>query len=1316
MNCRRGPFGALVALVFSLTFVFPPAEAFPDIDRRQRRASALPPSSFPLAPWVKIVSPYGIVQEVHRAAQPDSPLIIFLQDVHEVEEAQRNLASLVRALHDDAGIQLVGLEGAVGAFDQAEYRVSAFPTVTQSVAESLFKLGYLTGPETAAMASRDPPTLWGVEDFGLYRKNIRAFFESENQRGGALAAADRWETALNDVSERLFSPALKEFQTQRRAFQAQAQTSADYARFLWRAGSPPPDQFPQIALLLELSEREKSLDLKAAEAERATFLRSLARALTRPSLSSLAAMTESARAGTLSAGAYYRALFDLAARTGVRLDEQKNLKSYASYLALSETLNQAEVQRQLDRLERWTGETLAVTADQRYLVAADRILSLAKKLISHVLTPSEWEEFEREQSVLAAFRSTLSRMGGAPISAEPALAPSALTPFHAFCQTALDRNEAMARRLAEKMESDGTRTAILVAGGFHTEGLTRWCRRQGLSYIVISPRFNVDKAPPRTLQTFTREPTPLEQLIAGSPQRARAPPPVRADRLMSALSYPLLTQADPAVPASVPAGGNRRETARALARVLQDSLGRIQAGLVESDRDAFERFQSQFRLMTGLSSRVLDFRGRRSAAMRVRKSTGEEVELLVVSNPNGTAASFLGALPENPVYSGSFNDGTRNTQILIYDLKKLGLTELGPVTWARDYVEGFWAENKKTMRRLAPVLVERITRPTAEEEKESEMETLHDRLIEQLVHTGKYSAEQVQHFSQHMFRMRNLAKQVGKGFRLSPKDKSDLRLATVAHDIGKYHKNCVDIFLDGRVFDHDSEERRALLNHETVLDSMLEEMEFPLPEDVDIILKVHSALGHFSTDRIEQIPRVRDRHVRLALILAMMDVADGARDLHRPYIKTRLESGAFPSPEELRAEFRKYSAKLSRSNYSNGDRLAEQADREFDDLLTQTWFRIATEKTLFEYVLSSVSIKEPNEKLDVTFNRLSGLINKFGLLNADTPPELWWPSFVEKLWLTGKSPDQRDHVFEELIPFVEQMGGPLLPLTQQMSGVLLRGSFGPQNKQELFDRLEELFDNRRSTDRDQRQGALRRYLLGAPEDVHVTVRVVEGHLRIEMLEESNRVSGKENPAPWSRFLSPRFFKNGSAPKAIFYFEKGPEHGGKHILEIPYAVDRFGPWHISTSEVETVGKWLENMYEGDLINSLNDHIMSSVFLRRSFRLVTYGTQRTYFISSDGVTRQALQSVIEIIAAHTPDLRDGGAMFDQFSIMTQRCFGITPTRWRTPLVMKQTSQPLPDRTPPGGNDGNPDSLIPVEHDPVANRVTGKLKAVRAVNESS
>src|SRR4051812_37971559 len=52
---------------------------------------SFPPESGPPSAWLSaLVSPYGTLREVHFSSRPGAPLVVHIQDVHEIEEAQRN--------------------------------------------------------------------------------------------------------------------------------------------------------------------------------------------------------------------------------------------------------------------------------------------------------------------------------------------------------------------------------------------------------------------------------------------------------------------------------------------------------------------------------------------------------------------------------------------------------------------------------------------------------------------------------------------------------------------------------------------------------------------------------------------------------------------------------------------------------------------------------------------------------------------------------------------------------------------------------------------------------------------------------------------------------------------------------------------------------------------------------------------------------------------------------------------------------------------------------------------------------------------------
>jgi hypothetical protein len=62
---------------------------------------------------------------------------------------------------------------------------------------------------------------------------------------------------------------------------------------------------------------------------------------------------------------------------------------------------------------------------------------------------------------------------------------SAAVDFYAL---ALLRDDALFRHSLELREQDGQTTTVLIAGGFHTAGLTERLKRKGYSYVVITPQ------------------------------------------------------------------------------------------------------------------------------------------------------------------------------------------------------------------------------------------------------------------------------------------------------------------------------------------------------------------------------------------------------------------------------------------------------------------------------------------------------------------------------------------------------------------------------------------------------------------------------------------------------------------------------------------------------------------------------------------------------------------------------------------------------------------------------------------------------------
>ncbi|MBI4396972.1 MAG: fructose-bisphosphatase class II, partial [Elusimicrobia bacterium] len=93
--------------------------------------------------------------------------------------------------------------------------------------------------------------------------------------------------------------------------------------------------------------------------------------------------------------------------------------------------------------------------------------------------------------------------------------PMPLGAYEDFFTHAFTRNEQLVKNLFERMNATGQTGAVLVAGGFHTDGLREIFTEKKISHVVVTPRISaVDKADDY-LAVFARGRNSLEKLMLG---------------------------------------------------------------------------------------------------------------------------------------------------------------------------------------------------------------------------------------------------------------------------------------------------------------------------------------------------------------------------------------------------------------------------------------------------------------------------------------------------------------------------------------------------------------------------------------------------------------------------------------------------------------------------------------------------------------------------------------------------------------------------------------------------------------------------------
>lgn len=441
----------------------------------------------------------GTIQSVSAKTRPDQPTVLFVQDLHQNEGAQRNIGQVLRRMTESGRLDWVALEGAAGPIQWDRWRNYRRRDVVRDVADFLLTSHRISGPIHAVLVSTDTPAaVDGVDDPSLYAANVDAYLRARNRaprlRKELLArrVAHRAGIPRLNPSLRIFVDALHAFENGKASLGAHARAMAPLL--------PVADLPPAFHDFLQVLEIENALDFPRIEAERARVLSDLAERLSPAEKERLLNDSVAFRSGRLRHDRFYETLRRLLARKGIPLSD--DFDRYVAYVVRAGRINGTDLHRALRRVERDIRDRWGRTDFEKTWLKEDLRLARDQRLVDFSLTPLDWEEH----------RSSAR--------------PKVFAPFVDFYRTAEARDRAMAARVIAGAKERRARMTMLVAGGFHGDGLTAALESAGFSVVRFVPRVETVDTPSgeAALSIFAQEKMPLERIAAGE-KLFLAPPP-----------------------------------------------------------------------------------------------------------------------------------------------------------------------------------------------------------------------------------------------------------------------------------------------------------------------------------------------------------------------------------------------------------------------------------------------------------------------------------------------------------------------------------------------------------------------------------------------------------------------------------------------------------------------------------------------------------------------------------------------------------------------------------------------------------------------
>jgi hypothetical protein len=437
---------------------------------------------------------HGTIRKVWLPAKnAGDRVVVHIQDVHQNQDAQRHIGGAIESLLSSGQAGIVGLEGAFAPIDVKAYHDYKNREVIRLTADYLLKENLITGPVHTAMTTPAPlAPMVGVDDATHYNANVDAYRLSAPNVDTYKKAWTAKKFALAQEKKKVFSPALLAFDSQVEGYHSRGEGLADYVSAL----SPVKGQGP-AGLLAQAFEMENALDFNRVEADRKDLIDALVKTLTQDQINHLVQESTAYRVGQVRYAEFYVYLNDLCRGAKVDLAKYPHMDAYIRYVMLSDRIDGEKLLTELAALEKSRYAALVKTEEEKTLVARSRALTLAGRLITFELSPEEWADYVKNN----AGESLGLDMAG----------------FEAFYKEAHARDESLTTNLLKAMEDGHHRTAVLVTGGYHTDGVSERLTQAGVTVVTFTPRVEtLDTESGSTyLSIFTQEKTPLEKLFAG---------------------------------------------------------------------------------------------------------------------------------------------------------------------------------------------------------------------------------------------------------------------------------------------------------------------------------------------------------------------------------------------------------------------------------------------------------------------------------------------------------------------------------------------------------------------------------------------------------------------------------------------------------------------------------------------------------------------------------------------------------------------------------------------------------------------------------
>ncbi|NQT95387.1 MAG: hypothetical protein HQ572_02955 [Candidatus Omnitrophica bacterium] len=445
---------------------------------------------------------YGSIRDSYFAGG-NHGIIVHIQDLHCNYDAQMSIYHIIDELIEKYGLDLVTVEGSVGKLEKTA--LSHYPNkhIKEEVAKYFIKIGRINGPAYAHVMRNANFSFYGADNKKLHKDNVEAFKASLKSKDTNIVFHNNISSIIDDFKSKAYSKDLKELDNKINAYKNENLDFSEYIgylRGLLGAHKIDNKEYPNFIGLNKVLEQEAAIDFLEVDNQRSAYIGKLNEVLEKNELSELLDNSLYFKTGKLSALSFYTYLRALSEKDNTpAMDEEfAQLAKYIDYLTLYSEIENITLFKEIEQLEKALKEKMFRNHTERTIDKIAYNLGVLKDLFNLKLTKETLQHYRdnRKEFMASYFINFISE--NAPrykikYKLDPVFRKldAQLPDFERFYSLAEERDSALVYNTLKKMNEKRSKMAVLVSGGFHTDGITRLLKDKKVSYVVITPK--VDK-------------------------------------------------------------------------------------------------------------------------------------------------------------------------------------------------------------------------------------------------------------------------------------------------------------------------------------------------------------------------------------------------------------------------------------------------------------------------------------------------------------------------------------------------------------------------------------------------------------------------------------------------------------------------------------------------------------------------------------------------------------------------------------------------------------------------------------------------------